>query len=87
MSFFGVWFYFFVVFCTVKTRADFTDVDELVEQSEQLISSYEVYKDPSNNDAYFENMTSTEPLGKLNSPHLCLLICLFQNMGMVHGII
>lgn len=63
MSLLTVCFYFFVLIS--KTRADFTNVNELVEQSADVISQYSTYEAPTNNDAYFENMTSTESLGKL----------------------
>lgn len=65
MNFFSVWFYIFLFFSISQTRADFTDVDELVTQSANLLSDYGTYKAPTNNDAYFENMTSSESLGKL----------------------
>lgn len=65
MSLLTVCFYFFVLISVSKTRADFTDVNELVEESAYVISQYSTYEAPTNNDAYFENMTSTASLGKL----------------------
>lgn len=58
------WFHLLlVVVWTSRTQGDFHDVPELVAASESLITS--TYEPPTNNDAYFENMTSSKPIGKL----------------------
>lgn len=56
------WFYL-VVICFPEIQADFTDVDELVAASAELIAG--TYVPPTNNDAYFENMTSSEAIGEV----------------------
>lgn len=56
------WFYL-VVICFSQIQADFTDVDELVTASEELIAG--TYVPPTNNNDYFGNMTSSEAIGEI----------------------
>lgn len=65
MNFYSACFYFFVFSSISKTQADFFDIDDLVAQSANLLSEYGSYKAPTNNDAYFENMTSSEAIGEV----------------------
>lgn len=62
------WICFFVAVSVVQ--ADFSNVSHLVEETEKLVIGFSSYDPATNNDAYFENLTSTDPLCKLHDLNL-----------------
>lgn len=54
---------FFVAISAVL--ADFSNVTHLVAETEELVIGFSSYDPATNNSAYFENFTSTDPICKL----------------------